>query len=660
MSTSNFMKGQSIIELLLVIGLTAIILPAILTGLVASRSGKVQQNLRLEAVALLKETQEAVRNVREKDWNTFAVNGTFHPEIAVDNSWSLAANAETINSFTRSVVISDVNRDASGAIVLTGGTLDPSTKRVVTTVSWTTPSASSVTSTSYIARLDNITYTETLEAEFNNGTKTGITVTNTAGGEFVLSSGTAGSDWCLPATPSASTSFDLPKSGVANALTAITDQAGDSVFAGTGDNASGVSFQKVNVSTSSPPVPSGGATFDGYKTNGVFGDSGFSYMATDTNSKEIVIIDLNQYSDSPTNSKYKEVGHFNAPGNGNGNSIYVVGNTGYMTSGNKFYTFSLSADRSGSQSQLGTATLAGTGDKIMVVNSKAYIAIDSSSTQLQIIDVSDPASLPSPVNISVTGEDGKDVFVNPSGTRAYLATETSASQKEFFIINVNSTDPQYKQTLGSFDTNGMNPKGVTVVTNNKAIVVGTGGIEYQVIDISTESNPQSCGELNIDTGVNGVAGVLQADGDAYSYIITGDTNAELKIIPGGAGGGGGYISEGIFESQTIPIPIPTTSTSFNRFEVEVGRPSQADIYFQVAVEQAVNDSCDGVTFNYVGTDGTSSTFFTTTVTSGPETFGYSIPPSINPGRCFRYKVYMSSSDSSQTPTFYDITINYAP
>ena len=184
--------------------------------------------------------------------------------------------------------------------------------------------------------------------------------------------------------------------------------------------------------------------------------------------------------------------------------------------------------------------------------------------------------------------------------------------------------------------------------------------QYQVIDISTESNPQSCGELNIDTGVNGVAGVLQADGDAYSYIITGDTNAELKIIPGGAGGGGGYISEGIFESQTIPIPIPTTSTSFNRFEVEVGRPSQADIYFQVAVEQAVNDSCDGVTFNYVGTDGTSSTFFTTTVTSGPETFGYSIPPSINPGRCFRYKVYMSSSDSSQTPTFYDITINYAP
>jgi len=645
-------KGQTLIELLLAIGLTAIILPAILTGLVASRSGKVQQALRLEAVALLKEAQEAVRNVREKDWNTFAVNGTFHPQISA-SSWILATGSATIDGFTRQVVISDVERDANGAIVLTGGTLDPSTKKVVTTISWTTPTPSFVTSTTYIARLDNITYTETLEAEFDAGTKTGVSITNTSGGEIVLSAG-GGGDWCEPATPSALTSFDLPKSGVANAVSAIEGV----VFAGTGNNASGVSFQKVNISNANPPVPSAGATFDGYKTNDTFGETNYAYLATDTNSKEIVIMDLNQYSDPPTNSKYLEVGSFDSSGPTDGNSVYAVGNVGYMTAGSTFYTFDLSS-HTGSRSQKSSRSLAGTGNKIVVLNNKAYIAVNSASTQLQIIDVSNPDSLPAPVNISVAGQGGRNISVNQTGTRAYLATAVSAAQKEFFLIDVDSTSATYKNTLGSYDTNGMDPKGVAVVTSNKAVVVGTSAEEYQVIDISDESSPSRCGGLDIDTGVNGVSSVLEQDGDAYSYIITGDANAELKIIPGGAGGGQ-YVSDGTFESQTIPIPMPVNETSFNRFEVSVNRPSLADIQFQVAVEQAIAGSCNGVTFNFVGPDGTSSTFFTTSVTSGIQTFDYSIPTAINPGQCFRYKEFLSTSDSSQSPIFYDITINYAP
>ena len=653
--TLGIMRGQSLIELLLVIGLAAIILPAILTGLVASRSGKVQQALRLEAVALLKEAQEAVRNVREKDWNTFAVNGTFHPEISV-SEWILTnvpAGPETINGFTRQVVISDVYRDASGAIVLVAGTLDPSTKRVVTTVSWSAPIASFVTSTTYIARLENITYTETLEAEFNAGTTTGVTVTNTSGGEIILSAG-GGGDWCNPAAPSASMSFDLPKSGVANAVSAIEGI----VFAGTGNNASGVSFQKVNISNANPPVPSGGATFDGYKTNDTFGETNYAYLATDTNSKEIVIMDLNQYSDPPTNSKYLEVGSFDSSGPTDGNSVYTVGNVGYMTAGSTFYTFDLSS-HTGSRPQKSSQTLAGTGNKIVVINNKAYIAVDSASTQLQIIDVSNPDSLPTPVNISVAGQGGRNISVNQTGTRAYLATATSATQREFFIIDVDSTSVAYRNTLGSYDTNGMDPKGVAVVTSNKAVIVGTEEEEYQVIDIADEGSPSRCGGLSIDTGVNGVASVLEQDGDAYSYIITGDANAELKIIPGGAGGGQ-YTSDGTFESQTIPIPMPVNETSFNRFEVTVNRPSQTDIQFQVAVEEAVSGSCSGVTFSFVGPDGTSSTFFTTSVTSGIQTFDYSIPTAINPGQCFRYKEFLSTSDSSQTPIFYDITVNYAP
>jgi len=95
-----------------------------------------------------------------------------------------------------------------------------------------------------------------------------------------------------------------------------------------------------------------------------------------------------------------------------------------------------------------------------------------------------------------------------------------------------------------YNTSGMSPTGITAVTGNKAIIVGTGGTnQYQVIRISDETNPILCGALQYSTGINGIAAVLQSNGYAYSYIITGDTDAELKIILGGAGEGN-YSSAG--------------------------------------------------------------------------------------------------------------------
>jgi type II secretory pathway pseudopilin PulG len=643
------MKGQSLIELLLVIGLTAIILPAILTGLVASRSGKVQQNSRLEAVAILKEAQEAVRNVREKDWNTFAVNGTFNPQIS-GSSWILATGSATINGFTRQVVISDVNRDPiTGAIVLTGGTLDPSTKKVVTTISWTTPTPSFVTSTTYIARLDNITYTETLKAQFDAGTKTGTAVTNTSGGEITLGSGGQG-DWCNPATPSGSLVLDLPKSGKATAVTAVFGEA----YAGTGENSAGESLADIAITDANPPVASLIETVDGYKTNDIFGEPDYAYLATDKNNEEVVIYNI-------SSTPFTKAGFFNAPPNENGDSIFVLGNIGYVVIKDTLYNFDLSS-KTGSRPILDPngVKLAKYGTSVYVVGTYAYVAISGdNNVQLEIIDVNNSSNMVSVGKADVNNQSAQDVFVNSTGTRAYVVTNaTSPQEREFHIVNTENKSSPSKVGSGYYTT-GMSPEGVEVVTGNKAIVVGQGGEEYQVVDITDENSPVRCGGLQIDTGIFDSASLIEPDGDAFTYIVTGDATAEFKIIPGGAGGVQ-YASSGTFESQTIPIPMPVNTTSFNRFEVSVNRPSQTDIQFQAAVAQAVLGSCNGVSFTFVGTDGTNSTFFTTSVTSGTQTFDYAIPTAINPGQCFRYKEFLSTSDSSQSPIFYDITINYAP
>src|SRR6266480_3932607 len=102
-------RGQMLVELVMAIGIAAIILPALLTGLVTSRQGRPQQQQSIQATNLFKETVNAVQQVKNNSWATFAVNGTFHPVIS-SNAWSLASGSTTVNGFTQQAAISDVYR----------------------------------------------------------------------------------------------------------------------------------------------------------------------------------------------------------------------------------------------------------------------------------------------------------------------------------------------------------------------------------------------------------------------------------------------------------------------------------------------------------------------------------------------------------------------
>lgn len=629
-------RGESLIELLVVAGIVAVLLPALLTAFVLGRDSRPQTLQRAQATALMNEGFEAVRALRDQNWSLIATDGVFYPRV-VNTNWSLVSGTESVNGFSRSITIEPVFRDDTGAITQSGGTVDPSAKYVTVQVGWTTPKVSQVTETAIFTRYrDNLAYTQTTQTEFNTGTLTGVATTNTSGGEVILGSG-GGGDWCGPTL--VINPVDLPKNGVANGLTAIEGK----LFAGTGDNASGVSYATVTVTNENPPTGSVSQTFDGYKTNDIFGEANYVYIATDTNSKEVVILNLQS-------SPVSEVGFFDASGPTDANAVYTSGSVGYMTQGSNFRTFDLSS-KSGSRSQLGSVTLAGTGTEIVVLGTYAYVSISGSSTKLQIVDVSNPAS-PSVVGFAnPSGSNGQDVFVNDTGTRAYLVTSANASGAEFYIVDT-STKSGSRSILGTYDTSGMSPVSVTVVTGNKAIVVGSGGQEYQVVSIANEASPTSCGGLNIDTGVQGVASVLETDGDAYSYIITGDSSAELKIIEGGPGGR--YATSGTYTSAAFDAGW---TTAFNRINFGATVPNQTSIQVQVAVADAVSGSCTNANYQYVGPDGTSSTFFTQSgaLALSDDSSGYE-----NPGRCFKYKVYFSTSDSTATPVFQDVTVNYSP
>lgn len=185
-------RGQTLVELLVVIGIMAIMLPALVTAMVATREGRVQESARLQATTLLSESEEAVRVVRGAGWQQFAVNGTYHP-VVNGGTWGLASGSENMGDFTRTIQIEDAQRDSGGAIVASGGSTDPSTKKVTYTVSWNQPIVSTLSSTGYFQRYSgNAAWVQTTQAEFNAGTKTDTSVNATGGGQVELSAAAGG------------------------------------------------------------------------------------------------------------------------------------------------------------------------------------------------------------------------------------------------------------------------------------------------------------------------------------------------------------------------------------------------------------------------------------------------------------------------------------
>jgi type II secretory pathway pseudopilin PulG len=336
---NNF--GQTLVELLITIGLAAILVPALLGAFTISRSGRVQMDQRIQATTYLKEAQEAMRVIQANGWTNFA-SGTYHPVVS-GTTWSLAVGSETINSiFTRQIVISDVYRDTNDNIATVSGSLDPSTRKVDITISWTSPIPADVASTMYLTRYGNTVYTQTLAATFNLGTLTNTQVTNTAGGEITLGNNNR-AKWCTPAFSAAT--IDLPDGPpvAVSAFASATDTSiPNDVFVATAPYATSsikMAFVNVTANTETPTpslhgiftldpakysapglVPSGIGLDNNFRTNDIKhykAPSGkvYALIATNLPDKEVIAVQVNNGSgdsyQDPTNKIYKYWTYFN-------------------------------------------------------------------------------------------------------------------------------------------------------------------------------------------------------------------------------------------------------------------------------------------------------------------------------------------------------------
>lgn len=657
-------RGQALIEILLTIGLAAILLPALMVGLVASRGGRAQQDQHLQAVTQVQQIQEAMRSIRESGWTAIATDGTYHP-IVTGSTWALASGSQTVNGYTEQVVISDVYRDTTGTIVQTGGTFDPSTKALTTTVSWTTPYPSSIQSVMYLTRyLNNFSHTDTTVSDFSKGTLTGTSITNTSGGEVVLSGG-GSADWCKPQNSLINT-LTLPKQG--NTIAALPGTA----YVGTGDGTNGVTFVNIGITQPIPPSsPSAsilGTYTSTYQTNAIFSDANYVYLATNGSSSQVIILDI-------TKTPYTKVGWIDVPSGLPANGIYVSNNIAYVTSSNKLYTYNITTRTGDHPTPLTSTSMwlsfgeSPLAKQVVVVNGYAFVGTANTLFGLQRFLVGSNGSSLKLVGVSnlTWQQAAQGLAVNTAGTRAYVAFNSGAGvfSKGFFIVDTSPADPpawwplpNFYSIVSTFNTGSTNPDGMVIPAANRAIITGNGGTQqYQVVDISNESSPVLCGGLAISAGISGVASVLQANGNAYSYIISGETKNQFKIIQGGSGGS--YANSGTYESATVDA---SSSALFNNIYATVSQPTNTIIEAQVAVAPPVSGSCKTTTYTYVGPNGNPAAYFTPigATISATLPFGSYGANYQNPGQCFRYKFLFTSTNVNQTAVLYDMSTNYSP
>jgi type II secretory pathway pseudopilin PulG len=85
---------------------------------------------------------EAVRSIKNQSYaNLVATAGTGLARVPSGSAfvWAFSGSQNQFgpnNKYTRVITISSVNRDASGNIVSSGGSLDPNTKKATATVTW--------------------------------------------------------------------------------------------------------------------------------------------------------------------------------------------------------------------------------------------------------------------------------------------------------------------------------------------------------------------------------------------------------------------------------------------------------------------------------------------------------------------------------------------
>ncbi|MEI6221578.1 MAG: hypothetical protein WCP97_02325 [bacterium] len=131
----QFERGSSLMEVIIAIVLFSLVALYLFTLMLDSYRTNFEVLQDGKALTIADEGYEAILSIRDRNWSGVASNGVYGLMTGVPGYWSLVPGSNVLDEFTRAITIEDAYRDGTGKLVISG-TPDPNTKKVTTTVSW--------------------------------------------------------------------------------------------------------------------------------------------------------------------------------------------------------------------------------------------------------------------------------------------------------------------------------------------------------------------------------------------------------------------------------------------------------------------------------------------------------------------------------------------
>ncbi|MDO8265100.1 MAG: hypothetical protein Q7T34_01885 [Candidatus Parcubacteria bacterium] len=138
----NNKKGTGVIEILVIVAILSVTLGGLLELITFSLKTSTIVRQISQADVLAQETMEEARSFRDGTvWNTdglgiLTLDVSYYPvKSGSPLKWDLISGTENVGIFQRQIVFSSVSRDENKDIVLSGGTIDPDTKKATVIVS---------------------------------------------------------------------------------------------------------------------------------------------------------------------------------------------------------------------------------------------------------------------------------------------------------------------------------------------------------------------------------------------------------------------------------------------------------------------------------------------------------------------------------------------
>lgn len=583
-------RGQALIELLVAFGIFALFSAGVTTLSVDALWTLQTGPEYTGASAYAQEGLEAARQIADRSWTLMALgnHGVTIETAGNETRYTFTGISDTRGIYTRVVSIAEVQRDGSGAIVESGGTPDPDSRRVTATVSWQTGFTrrqQQVVTNTLLTNWEGFSWTETKKAEFEQGVLTDTEAIAKAppptDNGSVRIRGNVGGSSQFKVKGAVSFNSGGPSDGRDLAI------SGSYVYLVTARGGGNARFYVVDASDTSAPQlvselnPSG-------KLFSIALSGNYAYVATDRNNGELRVVNI-------TNPQSPSLGaELDVESNEDGLSIAIEGTYLYLgTNGNpspgenpEFYIFSLA--NPAVPTLVGSLEIPGSPhvQGIAPVGSRVYLATSNGSGEIQTVDVSNPAS---PQLVATGTEDlancDRATNVSISSTKAYV---TCSGTQGLYVLSLASVDNP--SVLGSLALGGV-ANDVAVSGSFAYLATEISGSQFERVAIADPARLV----VNGTTALDGPGRAIAISGTC-AYVTTNGNEQELAIICGAGGGdtlseAGSFDTPGTEDGRSLALQGTTAflGTGDALYAVDISLPENPTLLGSLATGGSVED-----------------------------------------------------------------------